>query len=86
MADFSGIVVEVPKELRGRVIGKGGRTFREIRAKTGVETINMKDEGVYLQGNEEQTQQAKEMILSIIVCTYYTTLYDLPLIYDIGSC
>lgn len=57
----------IHKEQIGLVIGTGGKTINEIKAKTGVDEITIEDSGlVYITGKNGSPEKAKAVILSLI--------------------
>lgn len=57
----------IHKEQIGLVIGTGGKTINEIKAKTGVDEITIEDSGlVYITGKNGSPENAKAVILSLI--------------------
>ena len=70
-----GELVEVPREYKGLVLGKRGRTLKNISTQTGAKVI-LRDEEVYIvSGTEEQRQQATLHIKTIIVSRSMLFLY-----------
>ena len=60
--------VEVPKDLKGYVIGKGGCTIKEILKSSGAIIRTQKDyEGFTVSGDAEQRACAKRLILKKVV-------------------
>ena len=59
------IIVEVPKEKIGEVIGPGGKTIRGIIEQTGVEKIDISDEDgkVYILSNDAESAARAENIV-----------------------
>ncbi|OGL47863.1 MAG: polyribonucleotide nucleotidyltransferase, partial [Candidatus Schekmanbacteria bacterium RBG_13_48_7] len=59
------IIVEVPKEKIGEVIGPGGKTIRGIIEQTGVEKIDISDEDgkVYILSNDAESAAHAEKIV-----------------------
>lgn len=67
--------VEIPQEFKGLVIGKGGDNLRDISTQTGAKVVR-KDGEVYITGgNEQQRQQAKLYINTIIVSSFLHRIF-----------
>ena len=60
--DNAPLVVEVPREHIGRIIGKGGSNIREIEEKTGAKVSIENDRYAIIEGNND----AKRQVLSLI--------------------
>ncbi len=57
------ITTVINKDKIGLVIGTGGKTIKEIKEKTGVEEINIEDDGtVFITGKNGSAEKAKEII------------------------
>lgn len=62
--------MEIPQVYKGLVMGKGGDNLRDISTQTGAKVIR-KDGEVYIAGGtEQQRQQAKLHISTIIVSSF----------------
>ena len=61
--------VEVSRDLKKYVIGRGGCVIEEIRRTSGarVNTRSMEEEGFTVNGNEKQRACAKRLILQKVV-------------------
>ena len=60
--------VEVPKDLKGHVIGKGGCMIKEIMKSSGaIIRTGKDDEGFTVSGDAEQRACAKRLILEKVV-------------------
>lgn len=57
------VLVKINKEKIGLVIGTGGKTIKEIKEKTGIDDINIEDDGsVFITGKNGSAEKAKEII------------------------
>jgi polyribonucleotide nucleotidyltransferase len=57
------LVVKIKKEQIGMVIGTGGKTINEIRDNTGVDGIDIEEDGtVFITGKNGSAEKAKEII------------------------
>jgi polyribonucleotide nucleotidyltransferase len=57
------IAIKIKKDQIGLVIGTGGKTINEIKEKTGVDGIDIEEDGtVFITGKHETAQKAKEII------------------------
>lgn len=57
------VLININKEKIGLVIGTGGKTIKEIKEKTGVDDINIEDDGsVFITGKNGSAEKAKEII------------------------
>ena len=61
--------VEVSKDLKGRVIGKGGWMIKEIRRLSGavISSGEKEDEWFDVSGTSEQREHAKKLIFESVV-------------------
>ena len=60
--------VEVPRELKGRVIGKGGGVIKEIRRSSGaLITCEKDDDWFTVSGDAEQRACARRLLLEKVV-------------------
>ena len=61
--------VEVPQDMKGHVIGKGGYMLQEIIQMSGarVSSASRDEEGFTVCGNEDQIANAKRLILKKVV-------------------
>ena len=60
------IVIKIKPDQIGLVIGTGGKTINEIRDKTGVEGIDIEDDGtVFITGKNGTAEAAKKIIEEI---------------------
>ena len=61
--------VEVPRNLKGRVIGKGGCSIKEIMKSSGalIRSPREDDEWFLVSGDAEQRACAKKLILERVV-------------------
>ena len=57
--------IPIPKDKVGLVIGRKGRTLREIKDRTGVQ-ISIKDDNAHLRGTTEQCNNARQLIEEIL--------------------
>ena len=60
----------VPREFKGCVIGKDGRTINDIRQNSGAQVwspTGSQEEGFTVSGNAEQVACAKRLILEKVV-------------------
>ena len=64
-ADQTEVIVEIPSDKVGLVIGRKGRTLQEIREQTGAHVF-IKDNKAHLRGTAEQCQKAKTKIADIL--------------------
>ena len=70
-----GELVEIPQKYKGLVMGTGGDNLRDISTQTGAKVIR-KDGEVYIaSGTEQQRQQAKLYIGTIIVSLSLHNIY-----------
>jgi len=51
--------VEVPKEYKGLVFGKGGKNLLDISKNTGAQVIRRNGEVFIIEGKEEEREQAR---------------------------
>jgi polyribonucleotide nucleotidyltransferase len=57
------VLININKEKIGLVIGTGGKTIKEIKEKTGVDDINIEDDGsVYITGKNGSAEKARDII------------------------
>lgn len=57
------ITVSIDKDKIGLVIGTGGKTIKEIKEKTGVDEINIEDDGtIFITGKNGSAEKAREII------------------------
>ncbi|MEI8339271.1 MAG: polyribonucleotide nucleotidyltransferase [bacterium] len=57
------LLVKINPDMIGLVIGSGGKTIKEIREKTGVDAIDIDDDGsVFITGKDGSAQKAKEIV------------------------
>ena len=61
--------VDVPKDLKGHVIGRGGSVLQKIQQISGarVSSMSRDEEGFTVSGDEEQRSLAKMLILQKVV-------------------
>ena len=59
--------MEVPKEYKGLVIGKGGKNLMDISKTTGAQVIRRNGEVFIIEGKEEEREQARIAIKVKIV-------------------
>ena len=59
--------MEVPKEYKGLVIGKGGKNLMDISKTTGAQVIRRNGEVFIIEGKEEEREQARIAIKIKIV-------------------
>ena len=74
-------VMKIPTDKVGLVIGRKGRTIKDVKERSGVKELFITDDLVHLRGTEEQRANAKriiEMILRVRVkCSQLFTLNSL---------
>merc|ERR550514_108102 len=65
-------VIEIPRAILGKVIGKGGEALREIRQRSGAR-VDIRDEApdcpyvqVMLKGNTENVPMAKQLVQDLL--------------------
>ena len=63
------VFVEVPKDFKGYVIGKGGYKKNEIMQRSGaiIRSLSREEEGFTVIGNAEQIEYARMLILETVV-------------------
>lgn len=63
------VFVEVPKDLKGYVIGKGGYKKNEIMQQSGaiIRSLSREEEGFTVIGNAEQIERATMLMLETVV-------------------
>ena len=59
-------VIPISKDKVGLIIGKKGWRITEIKEKSGVKELNIRDDQVHLRGTEEQCSNAKKIIDMIL--------------------
>ena len=61
--------VPVPKDLKGRVIGKGGSVIKDIIQRSGAQiwSADRDEEGFTVRGDAQQIARAKSIILEKVV-------------------
>lgn len=64
------IVVKVPEDMKGRIIGKKGQELRRIEKESGAK-VKIEREGAVVEGSEKAVAKAKEIIDAIIVSTRF---------------
>jgi polyribonucleotide nucleotidyltransferase len=72
------VTTQVPPDKIGDVIGPGGRTIKKIIDQTGVETIDIEDDGKVLVAatTKESAQKALEYILGLVEVPDVGKIYD----------
>ena len=67
--EFESEFVEVPKDMKGHVIGRDGCMLQKIREESGarVYSRSMDENGFTVTGNEEQRACARRLILEKVV-------------------
>ena len=82
-AKYQEEVMQIPKDKLGLVIGRKWRTIQDIKERSGVQELFVRDDQVHLRGTEEQRANAKriiDMILRVRVkCPQFFTLNSLIL-------
>ena len=59
------VLIPIPKDKVGLIIGRQGGTVQEIRDRTGVQ-ISIKNNHAHLRGTSEQCNNAREIIEEIL--------------------
>ena len=59
------LVMDIPKDKVGRIIGKKGWRLQEIKEQSGAH-VDVKDDKVHLRGTPEQCERAKKIIEDIL--------------------
>ena len=59
------VVMEIPKDKVGLIIGRKGRRLKEIKELSGAH-VDVKDDKVHLRGTPEQCEKAKKYIEEIL--------------------
>ena len=59
------VVMEIPKDKVGLIIGRKGRRLKEIKELSGAH-VDVKDDKVHLRGTPEQCERAKKIIEDIL--------------------
>ncbi|OGX39241.1 MAG: polyribonucleotide nucleotidyltransferase [Omnitrophica WOR_2 bacterium RIFCSPHIGHO2_02_FULL_50_17] len=72
------VTTQVPPDKIGDVIGPGGRTIKKIIEETGVETIDIEDDGKVLVAatTKESAQKALEYILGLVEVPEVGRIYE----------
>ncbi|KAL9950379.1 hypothetical protein ACROYT_G042867 [Oculina patagonica] len=65
-ANYQEEEMQIPKDKVGLVIGKKGQTIKDIKERSGVHELFIKDDLVHLRGTEEQRTNAKRIIGMIL--------------------
>ena len=60
------VVMDIPVDKVGLIIGRKGQRIQEIRDKSGAQ-IRVKDDKVHLRGTPEQCEKAKKIIEEILL-------------------
>ena len=59
------VVMDIPKDKVGRIIGKKGWRLQDIKEQSGAH-VDVKDDKVHLRGTPEQCERAKKIIEDIL--------------------
>ena len=59
------VVIDIPKDKVGLIIGRKGRRLQEIREQSGAH-VDVIDDKVHLRGTPEQCEKAKKIIEDIL--------------------
>ena len=85
-------VIQIPENKKGIVIGKKGWRKNDIKERSGVQVLVIKDCQVRISGTEEQRTKAKKLICRILsVCHgkcpfYHSFIFIHPLSVFISTC
>ncbi len=80
-ANYQEEVMQIPKDKVGLVIGKKGQTIKDIKERSKVHELFIKDDLVHLRGTEEQRANAKRIIDMILRVRYNHSLFSILFIF-----
>ena len=72
-------VMPIPKGKAGLIIGKKGWRIKDIKERSEVEELNIKDDQVHIKGTEEQCSNAKKIIDMILKVLFKSPFFVLIL-------
>lgn len=73
-------VMPLPEGMTGLIKGKKGWRIKDIKERTGVKELNIRDDQVHIRGTEEQCSNAKTIINMILEVLFKKPLF-VPILY-----